>query len=504
MKPGFLVFAICVLSSVATAQTNPVAEAARRWRQQHERPILEEFVSLLAIPNVSSDRANIQRNAERLVQMMQARGIQTRLLSVADANPVVFGQMTTPGATRTIIFYAHYDGQPLDPKEWASPPFTPTLRDKRLEQGGQIVPLPSGSTRINPEWRLYARGAADDKVPIMAILSALDAIRDAGMKTRSNVKFVFEGEEEAGSVNFEKILAANRELVAGDVWLGCDGPMHQTRQQSLTFGDRGIAGVDLTVYGPLNELHSGHYGNWAPNPAMMLAKLLASMKDDGGRILIDHFYDDVEPLSNMERRAIADAPDIGPILMRDFGLGSTENSPKTLAELITLPSLNIRGMASSRIGAQASNVIPTTATASIDMRLVKGMDPSKTINQFVEHVQKQGYFVVDAEPSADVRKAHPKVARVVRRRGGEIPWRVSMDLPALQEVIRIVENARGKVIKIPNSGGTGPDVALRVLGIPPIGVPIANHDDNQHSFNENVRLQNLWDGIELMAALLTM
>jgi len=504
MKPGFLVFAICMLSSVATAQTNPVAEAARRWRQQHERPILEEFVSLLAIPNVSSDRANIQRNAERLVQMMQARGIQTRLLSVADANPVVFGQMTTPGATRTIIFYAHYDGQPLDPKEWASPPFTPTLRDKRLEQGGQIVPLPSGSTRINPEWRLYARGAADDKVPIMAILSALDAIRDAGMKTRSNVKFVFEGEEEAGSVNFEKILAANRELVAGDVWLGCDGPMHQTRQQSLTFGDRGIAGVDLTVYGPLNELHSGHYGNWAPNPAMMLAKLLASMKDDGGRILIDHFYDDVEPLSNMERRAIADAPDIGPILMRDFGLGSTENSPKTLAELITLPSLNIRGMASSRIGAQASNVIPTTATASIDMRLVKGMDPSKTINQFVEHVQKQGYFVVDAEPSADVRKAHPKVARVVRRRGGEIPWRVSMDLPALQEVIRIVENARGKVIKIPNSGGTGPDVALRVLGIPPIGVPIANHDDNQHSFNENVRLQNLWDGIELMAALLTM
>jgi acetylornithine deacetylase/succinyl-diaminopimelate desuccinylase-like protein len=295
----------------------------------------------------------------------------------------------------------------------------------------------------------------------------------------------------------------NKALVTGDVWLGCDGPVHQTRRQSLAFGDRGLAGVDLTVYGPRNELHSGHYGNWAPNPAMMLAKLLASMKDDNGRVLIEHFYEGIEPLSATEQRAVADSPDLGPELMRQFAIGSTENAPKKLAELITLPSLNIRGMASSRIGNQASNVIPSTATASIDMRLVKGMDPGTTTTRFIEHVRKQGYFVVDDEPSMDVRMAHPKVARVARR-AGEPPWRVSMDLPIFQDVIRTVEGARGDVVKIPNSGGTGPDVAGRALGIPQVDVPMGNHDNNQHSNNENLRVQNLWDGIELMAALLTM
>jgi acetylornithine deacetylase/succinyl-diaminopimelate desuccinylase-like protein len=482
MKRWLLVLFACLLPLVVFAQANPAAQAARRWRQQHERAIVDEFVSLLAIPNIAADRDNIQRNADYILRMMQKRGITGKLLSVLNANPVVFGEIRTPGASRTLVFYAHYDGQPLDPKEWATPPFTPTLRDKQLEQNGQVIALPAPGSLFNPEWRLYARGAADDKAPIIAMMSALDAIRNAGLKTKSNIKFVFEGEEEAGSVNLEEILVTNKALLAGDVWLGCDGPVHQTRRQSLAFGDRGLAGVDLTVYGPRNELHSGHYGNWAPNPAMMLAKLLASLKDDNGRVLIEHFYEGIEPLSATEQRAVADSPDLGPELMRQFAIGSTENAPKKLAELITLPSLNIRGMASSRIGNQASNVIPSTATASIDMRLVKGMDPGTTTTRFIEHVRKQGYFVVDDEPSMDVRMAHPRVARVARR-AGELPWRLSMDLPIFQDVIRTVEGARGDVVKIPNSGGTGPDVAGRALGIPQVDVPMGNHDNNQDSYN---------------------
>src|SRR5262249_6786986 len=159
---------------------------------------------------------------------------------------------------------------------------------------------------FDPEWRLYARGAADDKAPIVAMMAALDAIRAAGLKMQSNIKFTFEGEEEAGSPNFEKILAENKTLFAGDVWLNCDGPVHQTRGQLPTFGDRGIPSVDSPVYGPGVELHSGHSGNWAPTPAMMLARLLASMKDDDGRVLIEHFYDGIEPLSESEKRAIAE------------------------------------------------------------------------------------------------------------------------------------------------------------------------------------------------------
>jgi acetylornithine deacetylase/succinyl-diaminopimelate desuccinylase-like protein len=501
------VFLLCFMAIGCVAQTsisaNPASQAARQWRQQHERAIVDEFVSLLAIPNIAADRANIQRNAETIAKMMEKRGIAAKLVSVPGGNPVVFGEIKTPGATRTIVFYAHYDGQPLDPKEWATPPFTPTLRDKQLERDGQVIPLPAAGKPFDPEWRMYARGAADDKAPIIAMLAAVDAIRAAGIKTKSNIKFAFEGEEEAGSVNLEKTLAANKELFAGDVWLSCDGPLHQTRRQSITFGARGISTVDITVYGPRGELHSGHYGNWAPNPAMMLVQLLASMKDQNGRVLVDHFYDGIEPLSETEKRAIAEAPNADADLMREFWLGSTENAPMTLAELITLPSLNIRGMASSRIGNQASNVIPATASATIDMRLVKGMDPRQTADRLIEHLRKQEFFVVDQEPSAEVRRAHPKVAMVLRR-NAENPHRVSMDLPISQEVIRTVESARGPAVKIPNSGGTGPDVAERVLGMHEIGIPIGNHDNNQHSYNENLRLQNLWDGIELMAALLTM
>jgi len=488
--------------AMANAQ-NPASQAARQWRQQHERAIVDEFVSLLAIPNIAADGANIQRNAETIAAMMQKRGIAARLVSVPGGNPVVFGEIKTPGATRTIVFYAHYDGQPLDPKEWATPPFTPTLRDKQIERDGQVIALPAAGKPFDPEWRMYARGSADDKAPIIAMLAAVDAIRAAGLKLKSNVKFAFEGEEEAGSTNLAKTLAANKELFAGDVWLSCDGPLHQTRRQSITFGARGISTVDITVYGPRGELHSGHYGNWAPNPAMMLVQLLASMKDASGRVMVDHFYDGIEPLSESEKRAVAEAPDVDADLMREFWLGSTENTPMKLAELITLPSLNIRGMASSRVGNQASNVIPATATVTIDMRLVKGMDPRQTADRLIDHVRKQGFFVVDQEPSADVRRAHPKVAMIVRR-NAENPHRVSMDLPISQEVIRTVESARGPVVKIPTSGGTGPDVAEQVLGMTEIGIPIGNHDNNQHSYNENLRLQNLWDGIELMAALLTM
>jgi acetylornithine deacetylase/succinyl-diaminopimelate desuccinylase-like protein len=336
------------------------------------------------------------------------------------------------------------------------------------------------------------------------MMTALDAMKAAGLKPKSNLKFVFEGEEEAQSINLEKILEANKQAFAGDLWLMCDGPVYQTRQQQIVFGARGDLGLDVTLYGPRYELHSGHYGNWALNPAMMLAQLLASMKDAKGRVLVDHFYDGITPLTPLEKRAIAEAPVIDDQLMRDLWLGSTEGAPARLNELITQPALNVRGMASSRVGGQASNVIPSTATASLDIRLVPGMDAQQTAQRIADHIRKQGYFVVDKEPDADLRRSHPKVALLVSR-GGENAVRTPMDLPIAQEVIRAVESARGPVIKLPNMGGTLPlNAIVRPLGTRVIVVPIANHDNNQHSFNENLRLKNLWDGIETMAALLAM
>jgi hypothetical protein len=231
---------------------------------------------------------------------------------------------------------------------------------------------------------------------------------------------------------------------------------------------------------------------------LSLARLLVSMKDETGRVLVDHFYDDVDPLSDTEKRALAEAPYIDADLMHEFWLGSTEGGGKKLTELITLPSLNIRGMASSRIGGQASNVIPASASVTMDVRLVKGMDPRTTAQRVIEHIRKQGFFVVDQEPSSEIRMAHPKVARVITS-GAEAATRTPMDLPISQEVIRAVESARGPAVKLPNMGGGLPLTSVeRPLSTRTIVIPIGNHDNNQHSYNENLRLQNLWDGIELM------
>ena len=478
-----VVVATLLAPSQCGAQDNPSARQARQWRQQHETAVLDEFRSLLAIPNISRDRPNIQKNADFIAAMLQKRGIASKLVTVEGANPVVFGEIDTPGATRTIVFYAHYDGQPLDPKEWKTPPFTPTLKDGRI----------------------YARSAGDDKAPIMALMGAVDALRAAGLPLKSNIKFAFEGEEEAGSANLARILSANKALFSGDIWLVCDGPVHQTRRPLIYFGARDGVRLDLTVYGPKNELHSGHYGNWAPNPALLLARLLVSMKDDNGRVLVDHFYDEVAPLSEMEKRAIAEAPDIDADLRKEFEIGATDGARKKLVELITQPSLNIRGMASSRVGAAASNVIPSTATASIDIRLVKGMDPRRTMDRVVDHIIKQGFFIVDRTPTTAERTTHAKVVQVERSQVGRGAVRTPMDLPISQEVIRVVESVRGPAVKLPNMGGNLPLADIeQSLGTRTIVVPIANHDDNQHSFDENLRLENLWDGIELMAALLTM
>ncbi len=499
---GLLVAGLVVTVS---AQSSSAAQAARQWRQQHERAIVEEFMALLAIPNVSRDTANIQRNAEAIRDALIRRGVDARLVSVSGANPVVFGEIRTPGATRTIGFYAHYDGQPLDPKEWSTPPFTPTLRDRAIDAGGAVIALPAPGTPFGPESRIYARGAADDKAPIIAQLTALDAIRAAGLAHRSNVKFMFEGEEEAGSPNLMRILEAHRSLFAADIWLMCDAPVHQSRRQALYFGARDGVRVDLTVYGPKHELHSGHYGNWAPNPALLLARLLASMKSESGQVTIDGFYDDVVPLNAAELKAVAEAPDIDRELMRELWLRSTEGDGQSLSELITLPSLNIRGMASSRVGAEASNVIPAIATASIDIRLVKGMDPQRTGDRVVAHIRKHGFFVVDKPATPEMRLAHPRVIWVDRGRSGLGAVRTPLDLPSAQDVIRVVEQVRGPTVKLPNMGGGLPLANIeRPLGTRTIIVPIGNHDNNQHSFDENLRLQNLWDGIELMAALLTM
>jgi acetylornithine deacetylase/succinyl-diaminopimelate desuccinylase-like protein len=503
MRP--LTFLLLLAVCTPIAAQNKV----RDYRKANEHRILDEYVTFLSFPNVASDGPNIRRNATFIVDMMKRRGLEPRLLEGGDqaVPPAVFAEWKVPGATRTVLFYAHYDGQPTDPKQWkGSLPWQPVLRSAPLESGGTDVPMPAKDQAINPEWRLYARSASDDKAGVMAILTAVDALKASGMTPSSNIKFLFEGEEEAGSPHLGQIIDSHKNLLEADLWLMCDGPVHQSGLKQVVFGVRGDVNVDVTVYGALRPLHSGHYGNWAPNPAMTLARLLATMKDQSGRVTIADWYEDVEPLGQMERQAIASAPKYDDELRAQLGLSGTEGNGKSLLELISEPSLNINGISSGDVGNLARNVIPTTATAVLDLRLVKGNDHHRQVTRLINHIRKQGFYVIDREPTNDERKQHALIARVAPRAGGYNADRTRMDLPLSLSVIKAVESTTDQaVVKLPTSGGSLPlsIITDRVRTVT-ISIPIVNYDNNQHAENENLRLQNLWDGIETMSALMMM
>ena len=478
--------------------------AARTYREANEGAILTEFAELLSLPNLASDSAAIRRNADHLLAMLGKRGFtSTKLLTVPNAPPSVYGELPSPGATRTLVLYAHYDGQPLDPRQWTTPPWSPVLRDRDLLVGGKVIPIPTGSGRIDGNARIYARSAGDDKASIMAILAAIDAMKASSTGQSVNLKVFFEGEEEAGSVHLAQILEKYKDVLKADAWLFCDGPVHQSGRQQLVFGNRGITAFELTIYGPNRALHSGHYGNWAPNPGVMLANLVSSMRDDDGRIKVAGYYDDVKPITAVERRAIAALPAYDATLRQALGLGRTEGGRALLAERIMLPAFNLRGMRVGGVRETGSNTISTEAYASFDLRLVPAQDPARVQRLVEAHIRKQGYYITHDSATAAERMAHPRVARVEWREGYKAS-RAPLDGPfgaAVMAALR--DGAAVAPLAVPTSGGTGPTYLFeQILGVPMISLPIANYDDNQHAADENLRVQNLWDGIETYAALL--
>ena len=473
------------------------------WRSRREAGIVREFAELLAIPNLASDSVNIRRNAAAIVRMLERRGVAARLLEAPGSPPAVFGELAAPGAARTVILYAHYDGQPVDTARWTTPPWRPVLRDKALPDGGREIPFPADGGRFDPEWRIYARSAGDDKASIVAILGALDALRELGVRPSVNLKFFFEGEEEAGSDHLRDMLTRHAALLKADLFLVGDGPVHQTRRPQLTFGVRGVMGLNLTVYGATRPLHSGHYGNWAPNPNVMLVHLLSSMRDEEGKILIEHYYDDVRPVSDADRAAIAAMPPVEEQLLGELRLGRSEGAPARLAEQLLKPGLNLSGISGGRTGATSANVIVPEATAYIDFRLVADQRPERVRELVEDHVRRQGYVIVRADPDSAARRAHPRILRMVWEQGYPAS-RTALDLPVSRAMVAAAQEALGEpVLAVPAIGGSfGQYVFNEVLGVPIVGTPIANHDDNQHAENENLRIRNLWDGIELYAGLL--
>ncbi|HSG07770.1 MAG TPA: M20/M25/M40 family metallo-hydrolase [Longimicrobiales bacterium] len=508
-----LAAAVASLLAIATsvdAQTG--ADVARSYREAHEASLIRDFAELLSYPNVASDDENIRRTAAFIRDQLQQAGVTSELLEVPGAPPLVYGSLTVPGATRTLGLYVHYDGQPVNPDEWTHPPFDPTLYTGAIESGGTPIPLPRDGQAVDPEWRIYGRSAGDDRAPIAAILPVLRSFQGSGVLPTSNLIFLFEGEEEAGSPHLEEYLRSYRaRFDPVDVWLFFDGPVHQSGRPLITYGVRGSMGMELTVYGASRNLHSGHYGNWAPDTPLVLADLLRTMKDPyTGEVLIEGWYDSVAPLGEAERAALATMPDYDAELKKELGLTWTEGQPESLPQRLLLPSLTIRGMTAANTGALATNVIPSTATAALGIRLVKGNDPARMRELVEAHLRKQGYHVVREDPDAETRLRHPRIVKVTGG-GGYPAARSEMDDPYVREVTAAAGAAAdrafgaGSLVLSPALGGSLPLYLFSdVLEKPFVIVPVANYDDNQHAADENLRIANLWYAIDMYAALLTM
>ena len=493
---------ISALSLHAAAQVD--VSVIEQYRTEHGPKILREFADFLRLPNVRTDRTNIKKNVEYLRAAFEQRGLTVEVLEVDNVPPLIVGELRTENAVGTLGFYMHYDGQPADVTQWSSAPWSPMLYTASPDDDGEPRPFPSDGEPIDPEWRLIARSASDDKGPIAALWSALDALEAAGVALRWNVKVMIEGEEEGGSPNLKNYMQQFKNKLEADLWLICDGPSHASRRAQLVFGVRGYSRIDVTVYGAARYLHSGHYGNWAPNPAMILAQLLSSMKDEQGNVLVEGFYDDVVPLTPDEQRIVDSFAQYDDALRHELGLKATEHNNASLMQRLMLPSLNVRGMQSASVGDTARNIIPDLAEASLDVRLVQGNDPKTMLDRVEAHIRAQGFHIVRSDPTMDTRLQHEKIAKVIRNEGYRAT-RTSMDEPAIAPVINAVRHVTGTdPLLTPTAGGSIPLYLFEeILQRPLVVVPTVNHDNNQHAPNENLRIQNLWYAIDLFATILT-
>lgn len=490
--------------SPATAQ-QPPAETLRLATQAS----LREYIDLLSLPNDAANPADIVKNVEWLEGAFRKRGFTTQQLP-NNGKPLVYGEYPRKVAgAKTVLFYMHLDGQPVTPENWAQKnPWAPVLKQRNAQGAWEATDMAQlfGAT-VNPDWRVFARSASDDKGPIMMFLAAFDAMKAAGIEPAINVKVILDSEEEKGSINIGNVATAHRELLRADAILIHDGPRHASEKPTLVFGNRGNTTARLTVYGPRSELHSGHYGNYAPNPAQRLAALLASMKDDNGRVTIPGYYDRVK-LTDSERRILAEVGDDEAVIRKRLGIAKAETVGATLQEAIQYPSLNIRGMAASGVGERASNVVPSQALAELDLRTTPEAPPEYLFGLIEQHVRSKGYFLTKSAPTEAERAAHDRIASLTLGRGSKAA-RTPMESPLGQWVDGVlrktfsVNGTDAATVRIRMMGGSVPtDKLVEALDTPFVIVPLVNGDNNQHSHDENLRLGHYFDGVRTFIGLI--
>jgi acetylornithine deacetylase/succinyl-diaminopimelate desuccinylase-like protein len=483
-----------------------LVEEVTHFSQQN----FQEYLDLLSIDNVAAKPEDIQRNAAYLERSFQKRGFKTQLLTNAAGRPAVFAQYlrTSPGA-RTVLFYIHFDGQPVIPADWAQKsPFEPVVKKRdALGKWQEVGRQELFGQPLDPELRIFARSASDDKAPIMMFLTVIDLLQAQKKRPAINIKVILDGEEEIGSPSLAGMTKADPSLLSADALVIFDGPAHDSGRPTLAFGNRGIAQATLTVFGPKAPVHSGNYGNYVPNPAFRLAGLLASMKDENGRVLVPGYYDGIE-LTPADREALAKTGDDEEALRKRLGIARAESVASTYREATQFPSLNVRGMASAAIGDTAANIIPSEAIAELDMRTTPESDGRRLFELVRRHIGQQGYHLIDGTPTDEDRARYDKLASF-RLGDVEAAARTSMDSPVGRWAVAAMKSATSpnpgaEPVRIRMVGGTVPtDVLVNALHLPFVQIPTVNGDNNQHTHDENLRVANFITGTETVYSLLT-
>jgi acetylornithine deacetylase/succinyl-diaminopimelate desuccinylase-like protein len=350
---------------------------------------------------------------------------------------------------------------------------------------------------------VFARASSDDKGPIMMFLAAFDGLKQMGVDPAFNVKVLLDSEEEKGSTSIPAVVTASKQLLQSDAIVIHDGPRHQSERPTLIFGNRGNSRVTLVVHGPKQPLHSGHFGNYVPNPAVRLSRLIASMKDDEGRVTVAGYYDRIK-LSDAEKKTLADTGDDEAAIRRRIGIKRAERVGGNLQEAIQFPSLNVRGMAAASVGEKASNIIPHQAIAEFDLRTTPEAPPEYLFNLVKAHVEKQGYRLVDGVPSDQDRAAYDKLATLTMGAAGRAV-RTPLESPLGKWAYESLQKTSqsGEPVRIRMMGGSVPtDSLVEILGAPFVIVPLVNGDNNQHTFDENMRVGHYVEGVRTIVGML--
>lgn len=498
MKKRFFLILLSIWCLSINAQTDwdkKIDSSLKSVIQNHR-----EFVS---IPNLPRDIQNMYRNILWVRKRFKKLGFEFQTLE-STTLPVLFAERQTDKNHKTLLFYFHLDGQPVNPKAWNQKnPFIPELKAWSPKGEWKSISWESINESIDDEWRIFGRAAADDKAPIVMILSALELMQSENLTSKFNIKIIFDLEEEYGSGGFLSTLTDYKDKYQADYMVIMDGPAHNSNKPTLTFGCRGIATCSITAYGSELPQHSGHYGNYVSNPVFTLSRLLSSMKSEDGKVLIDGYYDGIQ-ISDEVRELLEAVPDDELVINKALKIKESEKVGNSYQESLQYPSLNIRQIGTSWKGEGLKTVIPEYATAEIDVRLVVETDGAQQLEKIKKHIENQGFLVLDRAPTNEERLQNAKIV-TFKGNSGVNAFRTEMNSPFGEKLRASLTKTFGKeLISIRTMGGTVPIIpAINTLKIPAIIVPMVNMDNNQHSPNENIRIGNIRQGIKICLSILS-